>query len=283
MRVVTHVQKITPLHLILFFLTLLSTIVAGMFQKGIDPLKSPERFYEGLPFALTLLGILLSHELGHYVSSVKHNTQATPPYFIPAPSIFGTFGAFIKMKSPIQTRTALLDIGASGPVIGFIFSVAATIIGLMGSKIVETAGSHGITLGDSLLFSFLSKLILGTPPAGEDIMLNSVAFAGWIGLFVTSLNLLPVGQLDGGHIAYAVTDVGHKWASKVVVAALACIGVFYWEGWLMWAFLMVMLGLHHPPVYFSDVPLDPSRKKIAVLSLLIFIVTFMPTPFILKD
>ncbi|QWR76774.1 site-2 protease family protein [Candidatus Magnetomonas plexicatena] len=283
MKAYAHVQKITALHVILFFLTLLSTIVAGMFQKGISPIKSPERFYEGLPFALTLLTILLAHELGHYISSVKHNTHATLPYFIPAPSIFGTFGAFIKMKSPIQTRTALLDIGASGPVIGFIFSVAASIIGLMGSKIVEISGNQGLILGDSILFTFMSKLILGTPPAGHDIMLNSVAFAGWIGLFITSLNLLPVGQLDGGHIAYAVTDIGHKWSSRVVVVVLFCMGILYWEGWLMWAFLMVVLKLHHPPVYFSDIPLDPSRKKVAFLSLLIFIVTFMPTPFIIND
>ncbi|MEO5356100.1 MAG: site-2 protease family protein [Nitrospirae bacterium YQR-1] len=283
MKATTFAQKITPLHVALFFLTLLSTLVAGMIQKGINPLSSPGKFYEGLPFALTLMGILLSHELGHYVASVKHHTLATLPYFIPAPSIFGTFGAFIKMKSPIQTRTALIDIGASGPIAGFVFSLIASIAGLMGSEVVKTTGTEGIVLGDSLLFTLLSKIIIGTPPAGYDIMLNSVAFAGWIGLFVTSLNLLPVGQLDGGHIAYAVTDIGHMWMSRIIVAILACMGGLYWEGWLVWAFLMILLGIHHPPVYFAEFPLHASRKKVAVISLIIFIITFMPSPFILKD
>src|SRR4030043_838157 len=184
------IKKFPFFHLFLFILTLFSTLIAGALHTGIDLLKEPEKIYKGLPFALTLMTILLVHELSHYFASKKHHTKATLPYFIPAPTIIGTFGAFIKMKSPIGTRKALIDIGASGPIAGFIISVLAAIIGLQMSEVVPIAKTRGVlNLGDSILFSFLAKLVLGVTPAHSDILLNPVAFAGWIGLFVTCINL----------------------------------------------------------------------------------------------
>ncbi len=275
-------KKFPFLHLILFVLTLLSTLTVGAIQTGVDILKEPDKIYKGLPFALTLIIILLSHELSHYFTSKRHGVKATLPYFIPAPTIIGTFGAFIKMKSPIVTRKALIDIGASGPIAGFILSVVATIAGLGMSEVVsieQTKGSLG--LGDSILFSFLSRVILGVTPAEHDILLNPVAFAGWIGLFVTSINLIPVGQLDGGHIAYALFGERQLRLSFILVMLMGLLGLLLWEGWFVWAILLLILGLRHPPVIHWEMPLDSKRRFVGVLAFLIFILTFIPVPFMI--
>ena len=273
-------RKFPFLHVSLFVLTVLSTLLVGAVQTGADLIEEPSKIYKGIPFSLTLMIILLSHELSHYFSSRKHGVEATLPYFIPAPTIFGTFGAFIKMKSPIVTRKALIDIGASGPIAGFIISVIATIIGLNMSEIVSSAQAKGaLNLGDSLLFSLLSRIVLGVTPSDSDILLNPVAFAGWIGLFVTSINLIPVGQLDGGHIAYALFGEKHNRLSFILIFVMGLFGLFLWEGWFVWAVLLLILGLRHPPVIYWEVPLDPKRKFIGWLALVIFILTFIPTPF----
>lgn len=275
--------KIPYTPLALFGLTFLTTLGAGALQQGVDPLSEPGRILEGLPFSLTLMLILLSHELSHYLASRAHHTHATLPYFIPAPSIIGTFGAFIKMKSPIITRKALVDIGASGPMVGFVISVAASVIGLSQSEVVSVTGQeqYALSLGDSLLFLGLSKLLLNVPPEGYDVLLHPIAFAGWIGLFVTSLNLLPIGQLDGGHIAYALLGGIQATVSTGLVFVLAVMGLFYWGGWTLWALLMVILGLRHPPVQRWERPLDPKRKLLGGLSLVVFVITFTPQPFTL--
>jgi membrane-associated protease RseP (regulator of RpoE activity) len=274
------IKKIPYLHIILFILTFLSTLTAGALQKGVNIFKEPSKITEGLPFSGTLMTILLFHEFSHYIASKKHHTKATLPYFIPAPSLIGTFGAFIKMKSPIITRKALIDIGASGPIAGFIVSVVASFIGLNMSEIVHTKNIEGaIKLGDSILFSFISKLVIGVPPEGHDILLHPVAFAGWIGLFVTSLNLIPIGQLDGGHIAFALLGNKHKYLSIFLVITLAFLGIFYWEGWALWAVLMLILGIKHPPILYWEFPINSKRRFIGFISLLIFIVTFIPEPF----
>lgn len=266
-------------NLALFVLTFLSTMAAGALQKNIDLLEEPLRIVEGLPFSLALMVILLSHELSHYFTSRAHHTEATLPYFIPAPSIFGTFGAFIKMKSPIESRRALIDIGASGPIVGFLVSVVACVIGLMNSEIITVPHAKGLmSLGDSILFSLLSKVTLGGLPEGKDILLHPVAFAGWIGLFVTNLNLIPVGQLDGGHIAYALLGPLHRRLSIALVWVLGALGLVYWLGWIVWAFLMLLLGLGHPPVRHWEMPLDPARRLVSTLALIIFIITFIPVP-----
>ncbi|HXX79935.1 MAG TPA: site-2 protease family protein [Thermodesulfovibrionales bacterium] len=269
------------LHLALFALTFLSTLIAGaFFQKGVNIFNEPLRILEGLPFSLTLMAILLSHELSHYFASKKHHTKATLPYFIPAPSLIGTFGAFIKMKSPIVTRKALIDIGAAGPIAGFFLSVIAVIVGLRYSSVVHVAEAESIlSLGDSLLFSLLSRLVMGVPPPSHEVLLHPVAFAGWIGLFVTSLNLIPIGQLDGGHIAYAFLGERHKFISVILVGTLLLLGFLSWEGWAFWGAVMIVLGLKHPPVIQWEVPLDRTRKIIGGLALIIFILTFIPSPF----
>ena len=277
------IKKVPYLHIILFILTFFSTLSAGALQKGINIFKEPSRIIEGFPFSGTLMTILLFHEFSHYVASKRHHTKATLPYFIPAPSLIGTFGAFIKMKSPIITRKALIDIGASGPISGFIVSIIASLIGLSMSEIVSAENISGaIKLGDSLLFSFLSKLVIGVPPEGHDIILHPVAFAGWIGLFVTSLNLIPIGQLDGGHIAFALLGNKHKYLSISLVIILASLGIFYWEGWALWAVLMLILGIKHPPVIYWEVPLNSKRRLIGFSAFIIFIITFIPKPFEIK-
>jgi len=275
------VKKFPFLHVALFILTFFSTLIAGaFFQKGVNIFQEPLRILEGLPFSLTLMAILLSHELSHYFASKKHHTKATLPYFIPAPSLIGTFGAFIKMKSPIVTRKALIDIGAAAPFAGFLLSVIAVIVGLRYSSVVHVADSESIlSLGDSLLFSLLSRLVIGVPPASHEILLHPVAFAGWIGLFVTSLNLIPIGQLDGGHIAYAFFGERHKFISVILVGTLLLLGFLSWEGWAFWGADMIVLGLKHPPVIYWEVPLDRTRKIVGMFALIIFILTFIPSPF----
>ena len=280
-------KKIPYLHILLFVITFFTTLSAGALQKGINIFESPQRIFEGFPFAVTLMIILTVHELSHYIASKRQHTAASLPYFIPAPSFIGTFGAFIKMKSPIMTRSALIDIGASGPIAGFIVSLIACIVGLSMSEIVPLAKvvDGVLVLGDSLLFSFLSRVIVGDLPNSADILLHPIAFAGWIGFFVTSMNLLPIGQLDGGHIAFAILGNRHRYVSITLVAALAMfgflaiMGVYGWEGWGLWALLMLFFGIKHPPVLYWEMPLDHARKYIALVSLFIFIVTFIPVPF----
>lgn len=280
-------KKLTNTHIILFVLTFLSTLTAGALHKGIDLIHEPMRIREGLPFSLTLMIILLSHELSHYFASRAHRTEATLPYFIPAPppplTPIGTFGAFIKMKSPIASRKALIDIGASGPIVGFVFSVVASIVGLGLSEVLGVPEKRGVlSLGDSLLFSFLARATLGVTPEGHEILLHPIAFAGWIGLFVTTLNLVPIGQLDGGHIAFALFGRMHGKISKVLVVVLGAMGLIYWPGWIIWAVLMFILGLGHPPVLYWESPLDQKRKGIGWLALFIFLITFIPMPFSLS-
>ncbi|MEW6599841.1 MAG: site-2 protease family protein [Nitrospirota bacterium] len=272
-------HKLTRIHVLLFILTFMTTTIAGAFMGGVIPWIHPEKIYKGLPFSLTLIFILMTHEMSHYMASRLHNVSATLPYFIPAPSIIGTFGAVIKMRPPIPDRRSLIDIGASGPIGGFIIAIIACVIGLYLSDVQPTGEiQEGLAFGSSLLFSFLTKLVLGIDPEKYDILLHPVAFAGWIGLLVTSLNLLPIGQLDGGHITYALLGEKHAWISKGMLPVLVVLGIIYWEGWLIWAVLMIFLGYRHPPVVYPHIQLNRGRKLIGWLSLLIFILTFTPTP-----
>ena len=276
-------RKKLLLHLILFIVTFFTTVLAGALLAGVDIFEQPDMIHKGLPFSLTLMSILLAHELSHYFASRKHKVEATLPYFIPAPPVIspiGTFGAFIKMKSPVITRNALLDIGVSGPLAGFIISVGVSIVGLSLSRVVPIQETkEAFRLGDSLLFSTLSQLILDYQPGTQDVLLHPVAFAGWIGFFVTSLNLLPIGQLDGGHIAYALLGERHAYLSKILIPVLFLLGIFLWIGWAIWAVLLLVLGLKHPPIFYSDVPLDGKRKFLGWCGFFIFLITFIPEPF----
>ena len=172
-----------------------------------------------------------------------------------------------------------MDIGASGPIAGFLVSLVATTVGLFFSKVVPVTKTAGmISLGDSLLFSGLTRLILGDVPANYDVLLHPVAFAGWIGFFVTALNLIPVGQLDGGHILYALIGEWHAKLSKVLIGVMIVLGLAVWEGWLVWAVLLVILGFRHPPIIYAEVPLDSRRRLVGWIAVIIFILTFIPVP-----
>jgi len=258
----------------------MTTLLAGAVMAGVIPWQNPEKLYLGLPFSVTLLSILLTHELSHYFASRRHNVSVTLPYFIPAPSIIGTFGAIIKIKPPIYDRRSFLDIGAAGPLAGFVAAVIATTVGLSYSEILPAGGlKEGFSLGNSILFSFLTELILNIEIGRYDVLLHPVAFAGWIGLFVTSVNLLPVGQLDGGHIAYAILGEEQRWIARLLIILLFILGFTYWEGWIVWAFLLLLIGYRHPSVLYPEVKLNRKRKFIGWLSFIIFIITFVPVPF----
>ena len=279
--IVIKFPKIPRINLILFILTIFTTLLAGAIMEGVNPLKNPLGIVHGWPFSVTLMLILGFHEFGHYYFARKHNVNATLPYFIPAPTFIGTFGAFIKIKSPIYRKDALLQIGAAGPIAGFIVAVPALIIGLSLSQIVEiSAADIGITLGDSILIKFLTVVIFPSLNSTQDVMLHPIAFAGWIGLLVTMLNLLPIGQLDGGHIAYAMLGRKYDKVSKFTLLALIPMGLLSLN-WLVWAILILVLmrTTKHPPVNDIDVPLSDKNKKIGYICFAIFVLCFIPIPF----
>ncbi len=272
-------NKLPLMHIVLFLLTFASTLTVGALHQGADIMADPRLIIKGLPFSLTLLGILLVHEFSHYFMSRKHGVDSSLPYFIPAPTLFGTLGAFITMRSRITTRNALMDIGSSGPIAGFLASVIAAVVGLIYSDVRAVSSSgETIILGDSLLFFLLTKLVIGQVPEGSDVYLHPVAFAGWIGFFVTSLNLIPVGQLDGGHIAYAILGERHRVISRLLIGLLLILGVFLFAGWAVWAILLFFLGSKHPPILYPEIPLDPVRKVVGLIAFIVFIFTFIPVP-----
>jgi len=270
---------IPHLHLILFLLTVLTTLFAGAIMEGSNPLKAPLSLVQGIPFSLTLLLILGIHELGHYRFARKHHVDATLPYFIPAPTIIGTFGAFIKMPQPVRNRRALLEIGAAGPIAGFLVAVPALFIGLSLSEVVPAAQEGGIQLGESLMMKLATWIVHPGLGEGQDVVLHPMAFAAWIGMLVTMLNLLPIGQLDGGHIAYALLG---KWYKKVAWGALGAILILsiFSPNWLVWAALVFFLiRVKHPPIYGSLTKPTRYEISIGVIALVIFVLTFIPVPF----
>lgn len=268
--------------ILLFIATVFTTLLAGSHLEGGEPFRRPADLVKGIPFSFTLMSILFVHEMGHYITSKRYGVKTTPPYFIPGPWLpfgIGTFGAFIRMRSPILKKNALLDIGAAGPIAGFVVSIVAVGVGLYTSRIVEIDETALIRLGDPLIFSFVAHFLGKVPPPGYDVALSSVAFAGWFGLFVTSLNLLPIGQLDGGHIAYALLGQKQRFVSIGMVIALVILGATGWSGWYVWAVLTSFLGLRHPPIADEELPLDFKHQVIGWVSIALFIVTFMPAPF----
>jgi len=268
------------LHIILFLTTLVTTTAAGALQAGVDFLSYPLEIVAGLPFSLTLMSILLVHEMGHYLTSRYYGVKATLPYFIPGPSFVGTFGAFIKMQSQMPDRRSLFDIGAAGPLAGLVLAVPAVIVGFQLSSVVaQDSSGSGMILGSSLLLSFLSKITLGILPDEANIVLHPIGSAGWDGLFVTAMNLLPAGQLDGGHVTYALFGRRHIWVSRLTVFAILTLGVTrLWDGWLIWGILLLFMGVRHPPPIDPDTPLDPKRKFMGWFLLATLAVTFIPVP-----
>jgi len=233
-------------------------------------------------YSASIMTILLSHEMGHYVMSKRHGVPATLPYFIPLPMPpFGTLGAIIRMKVIILNKKALFDIGVAGPLSGFVVSIPFIVLGIKFSEIQHMAGSNTpfLQLGDPLLFKILQKMLLGDIPEGYDLVLHPFAYAGWVGLFVTALNLLPVGQLDGGHVVYAVFGNRSKWVFAASITALAIFSIVYNPGWLLLVILLLIFGMRHPQPFDMETGLDRRRKLLALLVLVIFLLSFTPAPF----
>ena len=283
-KVILRIPKIPRVHWILFLLTIFTTLLSGAIMEGARVFSNPLEIIKGIPFSFTLLFILGTHEFGHYYYARKHKVDATLPYFIPAPPflfLIGTFGAFIKIKSPIYRKDALLQIGAAGPIAGFAIALPALVVGLLLSEVIEKNDIQGaLILGDSILMKILTWITHPGLSKAQDIMLHPVAFAGWIGLLVTMLNLLPIGQLDGGHIAYAM--LGEK---QIIIGKLAFILLiplsFLSINWFIWAILLLILmrSVKHPPIQDTHVPLSYKDKQIGYACLIIFLLCFIPAPF----
>jgi membrane-associated protease RseP (regulator of RpoE activity) len=224
--------------------------------------------------------ILVTHELGHYLLSRWHRVPASLPLFIPGPPHFiGTFGAVIRMRGPILHRRALFDVGVAGPLAGFVVAVMALVVGLQWSTVVDRTATYGLQLGEPLLLQFVSWLMIGPLPPQADVVLHPVGFAAWFGLFITALNLIPIGQLDGGHVAYALWGRRQRTIAFAVVPLLIMLGFVGWPGWFVWAFMAGLWGFGHPPVADPERSLGTGRIVVGWLALIVFIVTFAPIPF----
>jgi membrane-associated protease RseP (regulator of RpoE activity) len=285
--------------IVLFVLTLISTLAVGaqyalsyasgrtpdinqLFSNYRDLLAHPQLLFSGAPFAFTLIGILLAHELGHFFACRYYGISASYPYFLPAPTLIGTLGAFIRIRSPIYNRRALFDVGLAGPVVGFLFAVPALAIAVSYSRVVPfTAESTPTVFGNPLVLQMLVHILRPGIPV-EDLLLHPVGRAAWVGLFATALNLLPSGQLDGGHILYSVAGKYHKKISIAVALLLIPLGKFFWEGWYMWAVLLLAIGFRHPPLLNQWERLDRTRLVWAAFAVLMFALCFMPMPVMIR-
>jgi membrane-associated protease RseP (regulator of RpoE activity) len=242
----------------------------------------PSRLLLGVPFSLTLMGILLAHEMGHYLYCRRYGVQATLPFFIPAPTLIGTMGAFIRIRSRIRSRDALFDIGIAGPLAGFAVALPVMFVGLLLSHAAPALVNQDIELGFPLIFqlgrSFAGACTGHGLPGFGQVLLHPIAIAAWVGMFATSLNLLPGGQLDGGHIVFALNPGAHKRVSRLAIAVLVPLGVFCWFGWFVWALLLWVSGLRHPavPVWPG---LSKRRRATSLLALLLLALTLVPAPF----
>jgi hypothetical protein len=301
------------LHFLLLAATLFSTVVAGSLLTGHAPIwfqalrlfggwwipipvaVDVRALVPGLPFGLALVGILALHEAGHYFAARHHRISVTPPYFIPFPpylSVIGTLGAFIRLRSPVLSRSTLLDVAVSGPLFSFLASLPLLWWGLAHSRVIEVAQAMPTTylvrfaterfwLGGSLAVSGFTRLVLDFPGAGHVVELHPIAFAGWLGLFVTALNLLPISQLDGGHLLYALLGSRQRLLAWAFFVALIPLG-FLWAGWWVWAVLVAGVGrgrIEHPPVYDAGQRPDGVRVAIGLAATVAFVLCFVPVPF----
>ena len=288
------------LHALLLLLTVLTTLIVGArlqqnFLKGQPTFIADDSFFPlrwiwqdlsrlrmGIPFSATLLGILMAHELGHFLHAVRNRVYATLPFFLPAPTPIGTFGAFIQIKSQFRSLAALFDIGIAGPIAGFIVAVPMAAVGLFLSHTIPPESDELLHLGNPLIFSILhwvmSALHLGADHGPlSQLALHPIAIAAWMGMMATAFNLIPGGQLDGGHIVYALFPRAHRRVTQVAMLLLLPLAFFYWTGWLIW---VIALGLtrRHPPVP-QQPALPASRHHLAFVAVLILLLTFIPRPF----
>jgi membrane-associated protease RseP (regulator of RpoE activity) len=281
------------IHLLLFSLTLLTTTIAGAlgntdvetFNRAValDPFAILAFLGAGLSQSVPVLLILGAHEFGHYFACRYHNVDATLPYFLPAPlPLIGTFGAVIRIREAFPSKRALFDIGVAGPIAGFVALIPFLVWGLMHSTVV-VAGSNGggISLGEPLLYKLVEHLVFGPLPAHTDVMLHPTAFAAWFGMLATALNLMPFGQLDGGHIAYAVAGRRAVVLSALTLAVTVSL-TFWSRSWLLTAVMLIgmaiVIGIRHPRIHDEDTPLDTPRKLVAVFAFIMFVLCFMPVP-----
>jgi membrane-associated protease RseP (regulator of RpoE activity) len=294
------------INLVLFLVTVVSTLFVGSLYGGdlngisqTSDLFLPKNIIQGWPFCLTLLGILVAHEFGHYFAARYHKVAVTLPFFIPLPIGFGTLGAFIRLKEPVPDRRKLFDIGVAGPLAGLILAIPLLFLGLYTSPVdIIPPGVAAQVEGNSILY-FLAKIIvfgkaLPNSLTGEDVFMNQVTFAAWIGLLVTALNLLPVGQLDGGHTVYALFGRAARymnWVTIALMGVLAIAGLPFLQtlwpalrnvgfvGWWLWLGLIIfVLGPYHPPALDDVTELDEQRRWLGYLVIFCFIITFVPTP-----
>jgi len=236
----------------------------------------------GAGYSVAVILILLGHELGHYFMSRRYGIRSTLPFFLPFPlPPFGTLGAIIRMGSVISSRKALFDVGATGPFVSLCLSIPAIAAGLKLSEVIPLSQIRGetIRLADPLLFSFIQSLVIGHVPQNHDILLHPIGYAGWVGLFVTALNLLPIGQLDGGHIVYALFGRRSRTIFFITVAVMGFITLFYNPGWVLLLVLIVLFGFKHPPPLDDETPLDLKRRVMGGVMFLAFFLSFTPTPF----
>jgi len=253
------------LHIALFVLTVASTCFVG-----------------GPVYSFAVILILFGHEMGHYLMSRRYGIRATLPFFLPFPlPPFGTLGAVIRMEGTVSSRKALFDTGVAGPLTGLVLSIPAIVIGLRLSNVVPASHiKEGmLRLADPLLFSFIQRLVVGRTSENYEILLHPIGFAGWVGLFVTSLNLLPIGQLDGGHIAYGLFGKRSRIIFLIAIAVMAFITVFYNPGWFLLLILIILFGFRHPPPMDDQTSLDWKRKLLGAFVFLAFFVSFTPAPF----
>jgi membrane-associated protease RseP (regulator of RpoE activity) len=280
------------LNIALFIATLFSVLIVG-YEMAISQIAAENiaqardildrgliELWRGLPYAVSILLILGAHELGHYFAARYHNVAVTLPYFIPAPfvSLIGTFGAFIQLRAPMRNRKTLLDVGAAGPLMGLIFAVPILFIGLATSQL--DAIRPGTLEGNSLLYALAKTLTFGrfVPDGVVDVYVNQLAWAGWTGLLVTGLNLIPIGQLDGGHILYALIGERARLLYYPIIAGMVAL-VFITEAWFFWLILLFLFGRVYATPLDTITRLDRRRQIVAVVSLIVFVVTFVPLPF----
>ena len=281
-------------HIALFVLTLLTTTAVGArlainFEQNrptyiddlwmaITSVTAPATLAGGLPFSLTLITILLAHEMGHYFTCKYYGINASLPFFLPAPTLIGTFGAFIRIRSAIPGRRELFDVGIAGPLAGFVFVIPALAIGIAYSKIIPGIGSEGdFVFATPGVMRLLEMWIMpGVLPA--DILVHPIARAAWAGVLATALNLMPMGQLDGGHILYSFVGDYHKLLTRIFVLALLPLGYFSdnWS-WIFWAVLIFLFGMKHPRLY-DHTPLGRGRAQLALLAFAIFVLSFCVSP-----
>jgi membrane-associated protease RseP (regulator of RpoE activity) len=290
------------LHALLFAATIFTTLTVGArlqhnFNRHLPAyatdddffplgwaLHQPSRLLLGIPFSLTLMGILLAHEMGHFLLCLRYRVQATLPFFLPAPTLIGTMGAFIRIRSPIPSRRALFDIGIAGPIAGFVVAVVALAAGMMLSVEAPLIVARSeLQFGYPLIFQLLWNVLPLPELAGgssllTDVYYHPVAIAAWVGMFATALNLVPGGQFDGGHIIYALAPRSHRAITLLTALLLVPMGMRLWSGWLIWSIVLLITGARHPRIPAAE-GLDAKRWLLALFGLLMLLVTFIPAPF----